>query len=620
MTKQEKRDSILNGLVFALLTTGLLGLTLFSYILGVGDRSFMDVWGWVYYFVSSLMHAGFFVLAPLVVVYIPLSLLGVRKKIGIPVLGIFYVFLVLVAVVNRYVFQLYHFHINGFVLDMLFSEGAGEIFVFSVWLYVKAILIFLGVCLAVIVLAWLSSYLSRKIARRRPVYCYSLAAFLAISLLSQGFHVYGAATLHPSILESDSFLPYYFPLSMNSALDKMGIIDRTEIATLKISENSAPITYPVNELRTDANKLMFGHPNIVMIVVDSWNFRTLTEDCMPNVWSFKEKAEFFSNHLSSSNGTRGGIFGLITGLTSYYWKSFEYSSLRPVFIRQLQENGYAIQVYPSANFRTPPFDRMFFKGMDIHTTTEGNSVYERDCNLTSNFINDLADFHRDGLPFFSLLFYDMAHAIAVPKERNTRFQPAWEYADYTKLNNNTDPLPYYNLYRNCLYQIDSLVGMVFKALEANNLMDNTIIVVTGDHGQEFNENKKNYWGHSGNYSRYQIQVPLILYYPQVQKKVYCHRTTHYDIVPTLSRMAFGISNPASDYSMGEFLQNDRSRGWHIVGNDINYAFITEDGHIIEKQGNGYVKVYDRDMNLQSNYKISPKELNDNLVRLNRFYR
>ena len=72
--------------------------------------------------------------------------------------------------------------------------------------------------------------------------------------------------------------------------------------------------------------------------------------------------------------------------------------------------------------------------------------------------------------------------------------------------------------------------------------------------------------------------------------------------------------------MGEFLHNSTSRGWHVVGNDLNYAFITEEGYIIEKEGNGYVKIYDKNLNLQKNYKLSPKQINENLLKLNRFFK
>ena len=611
------KNRILTGTLFATLTAGLLGFLLFSYIFGAGDTSFMDFAGWAYLFVSSMTHGGLIALIPFVVVWLPLALCGVRNKYSIPILAALYTAIILVAVVNRFVFQIYRFHINGFVLDMLFSEGAGDIFVLSFWMYVTAALIVAGAVLAVVILWRATRWLAPKIRDRRR-FCPGVGTtWVALLLLSQGMHVYGAATLHPSILESDTFLPYYFPLSMNSQLDKWGIIDRDELATMKIEESEGRIAYPLHPLHTDS--LAAGYPNIVLIAIDSWNFRTLTAECTPNLWRLKEDGEFFANHLSSSNGTRGGIFGLFTGLSSYYWKSFEYTNLKPLLVSSMQNAGYDMQVYPSANFRSPPFDRMFFKGMDfINTTTDGDTPYERDCNITRNFLADL-DTHGER-HFFAFLFYDLAHAIALPPERNTPFAPAWQYADYARLNNNTDPEPYFNLYRNCVYQVDSLIGIVLDSLRAKGLLDNTIVLVTGDHGQEFNENHKNYWGHSGNYSRYQIQVPMIISRPGTSPRTYTHRTTHYDVAPTLMHLALGVDNPPDDYSMGTFLTDSASRGWLIAGNDLNYAFVTEDGHIIEKQGNGYVKVYDPDLNLQPDYKPSPQLVSEYLHRLNRFYK
>lgn len=238
---------------------------------------------------------------------------------------------------------------------------------------------------------------------------------LATTLLSQGLHIYGAATLRTSILEADAYLPYYFPLSINSALDRWGIIDKEQIATINISESRSPLSYPLHPIEHKGDN---ERPNIVIIAIDSWNFRTLMPECMPNVSNFIERSEYFAHHLSSSKGTRGGIFGLFTGLSSYYWKSFEYSTLRPVLVDQLVASGYDIQLYPSATFQNPPFDRMFFKGMEgLNTSTEGSSVYERDCNLTRAFLADLPQ--KGDRPFFSFLFYDLAHAIALPPEPKT---------------------------------------------------------------------------------------------------------------------------------------------------------------------------------------------------------
>lgn len=617
-----KKGVLLAGFMQAVLAAVLLGLLLFSYGLGGGDRAVMDTVGWLYLFASSLMHASLIVAVPYVVVYVPLSLLGVRHKVTMSVTGVLYAILLLLFVINRYVFMLYHFHINGFVLDMLFAEGGGDNFSIPALLYVKACVVLVGIGLVMFVAGWLAVRLTKRIERRRRAVVVTVLTLAALALTSQGLHVYGAATLRTSILEADAYLPYYFPLSMNSALDKWGIIDRKNISTMNISERASNLNYPVAPLTVDKSVLKEGRDlDIVLIVIDSWNFRTLTAEGMPHLWALKGESDYFTRHQSSSNGTRGSLFGVFTGISSYYWKSFEYSSLRPVLVDQMVEEGYDIQIYPSASFQSPPFDRMFFKGMEgLNLSTEGATAYERDCRLTENFLADLPHRVATGRPTFSLLFYDLAHAITLPKAKNNHFLPAWDIADYSRLNNSTDPTPYFNLYRNCLYQVDSLIGIVMDGLRESGMLEHSVVLVTGDHGQEFNENGKNYWGHAANYTKYQIQVPLLVYYPGVEARVYNHRTTHYDIAPTLLHRAMGVSNPPSDYSMGRALHDSTSRGWHVVGNDINYAFVTDDGLIIEKKGGGYVRVYDEDLNLLKDYSLSAGQISENLLKLNRFFK
>lgn len=162
----------------------------------------------------------------------------------------------------------------------------------------------------------------------------------------------------------------------------------------------------------------------------------------------------------------------------------------------------------------------------------------------------------------------MDHAISLPEEAQKPFTPSWNYPDYLALNNSMDPTPFFNLYKNCSYNIDLYIDKVLKALDEKNLLENTIIIITGDHGQEFNENKKNYWGHSSNYSQYQINVPFMIYYPNIENpgKVYNHTTTHYDIVPTISKRFLGVENPYQDYSIGtDIYDSTTTRYPHIVG-------------------------------------------------------
>ena len=107
-----------------------------------------------------------------------------------------------------------------------------------------------------------------------------------------------------------------------------------------------------------------------------------------------------------------------------------------------------------------------------------------------------------------------------------------------------------NRYKNSVHYIDSLIGQLFAELKERGLDQNTIIIVSGDHGQEINDTRHNFWGHNSNFAKYQTRVPLLVWWPGMKGGEKAYRTSHYDIVPALLTHALNCSNPPSDYSSG----------------------------------------------------------------------
>ena len=363
-----------------------------------------------------------------------------------------------------------------------------------------------------------------------------------------------------------------------------------------------------------------------MILIDSWSRLALTEECMPNLWKLAHEEQWYQNHVSCGNGTSFSVFGMFTGLQPYYWTAFETSRTSPVLVDQLLSLGYDFRAYPSATLEDPPFARMLFQHVpNLRINTPGNTAYERDLKIKDDLISDLPKLQKSDKPFFSFIFFDLLHAYSLPKELLNRFQPSWEYGDFSKLHNEMDPTPFWNLYRNSAYQTDKMVGEVISRLKQLGLYDNTLIIITGDHAQEYNENHKNYWGHNSNFTKYQIGVPLIVHSPnsskfKVHSSKFTHRTTHLDFVPTLMHDYLGVTNPIDDYSNGRLLSDTTPRLWHYAGNELRYAFIVEGDTILTKEGAGYIEVTDEHLNPVPNYHINPKEFDAAIKRLNRFFK
>jgi membrane-anchored protein YejM (alkaline phosphatase superfamily) len=521
----------------------------------------------------------------------------------------------MLAFVNMQVYKIYRFHLNGFILNMLTGPNAGDIFDFSPWLYLTEGLLLLLIAAVAVGLWWAAVRLAPRVERRTVTG--GICLLLALLVVANGIHAYGAFVVKPSVLKSARLVPYYFPLSASSLMKSLGF----EREVLDIDDrDGGELCYPLHPLVVDTAQA--PRPNVVLVLIDSWSRRALTEETMPRLRQLAGEVEWYQNHVSCGNGTSFSVFGLFTGLQPYYWTAFEASRQSPLLVDQLLQEGYDILVYPSAGLQSPPFDRMLFQHVkNLRTESPGASSYERDLSIKRDLIADLPRLKAQGRPFFAFIFFDLLHAYSLPKELLRRFQPSWEYGRFDELHNDMDPTPFWNLYRNSAYQTDGMVGELVGALKEQGLYDETLLLITGDHAQEYNENKKNYWGHNSNFSQYQIGVPLLVHRPgQDSAAVFTHRTTHYDIVPTLMHDYLGVQNPLEDYTAGHLLSDPQPRLWHFVGNELRYAFLVEGDTILTKEGAGYVEVTDAHLNPVTDYRIRPHEFGEAIKRLNKYFK
>lgn len=592
----------------------LIAIQFLFYLLNSPQLEMMDLSGWLFFIASCISHASTFAIIPFLIA-LPFAFLK-KENVSAVIQIVFVVLLSILNYLNYQVFGLYHFHINGFVMNMVFGPNAGEIFTFDTALYLKEGFYFCILAAICVAIYFAASYVFKRWHKAFAWYIGGVVLFA--TLYAHVYHIYGSFFQQPSVVESARVLPYYFPTTAYGLLLDHGFVRPDNYTSVKLGEGSGDIQYPQHALQTVGNG---QRPNIVLILIDSWSRRSFTPACMPNCYKLAMDNQWYLNHLSCSNGTRSGVFGLVTGVSAYYFESFEANHTQPVLITQLLKEGYDCQAYTSAPLLDPPFARVLFSKIPhLNIETKGETSYQRDHQLTTNFINDLNNRKDDKKPFFSFLFYDQPHAIQQPPVKNNKFKPVWDYTDYTKLNNGADPTPFFNIYRNCCYDVDQLVGKVIKALKDKGVYDNTVIVITGDHAQEFNENKKKYWGHNGNFSVYQIGVPMVCRFPGMKPRKYTYRTTHYDIVPTLMHDYLGVSNPTSDYSFGHLLSDNEPRNWHVVGSSLNYAFILDKDTIIEKTADGSLRVYDWKMNLITNYHLNTKKFNAAVDKLNNYYK
>lgn len=612
MKNKSIKSYIKTGFLFYITTVIAISMVLYSYI-DARLAAVLDVDSWSYFLTAVLSQSAIFALIPFIVA-LPFLLFKCSRVLYAPVFITFSSFVILFLCINKFVYALYRFHINEFVIDMLLSDAAGDIFQFDIYMYIKVALIALSFVVGMALLWFLCKKIYNKwqYAAVVPV----VAILLLATLFSHLYHAYADAVGKADVIRCVAVVPYNFPLTARRMMFKLGVLSAEDNhKKLKVDAKSG-IKYPINPIVSSSDSVK---KNIIFIVVDSWNYRACRPDVTPNISEFAKKSSIFNNHISSSHATNGGIMGLFFSLPALFRELLDAANVQPLLIEQMIAKGYNIKPFSSASMVHPPFARLLFaKVPDLRIGSSGETVYERDCEITRDFINFLDEDNNE--PFFAFLFYDLPHSFELPAEKNKRFTPAWDYADYMALNNEIDPTPFWNLYRNTVYQTDSLIGCVLDKLKERELMKNSIIVITGDHGQEFNEYKNNYWGHNSNFSPMQIRVPMMLFDADKPVQTYNHYTTHYDIPQTILKDYLGVQNPVEDLGVGSLLTDTRSRFWHIVGDDSNYAFIMDDElRIFENSHSGLMSIYDSVMNPLDGYKFDAVKLNTKLMEINRFY-
>jgi arylsulfatase A-like enzyme len=90
------------------------------------------------------------------------------------------------------------------------------------------------------------------------------------------------------------------------------------------------------------------------------------------------------------------------------------------------------------------------------------------------------------------------------------------------------------LYDAELAWVDENIGRLLEALKAQGRLEHTLIVVTGDHGEEFFEHGR--FGHRNGLSEQTLHVPLIVWGPGLgvpAGRVVAETVANYDILPTL---------------------------------------------------------------------------------------
>lgn len=357
--------------------------------------------------------------------------------------------------------------------------------------------------------------------------------------------------------------------------------------TMQTQQMNQPLNYPQQPLVCHAHKPPL---NIVFLLIDTWRYDAMTSAITPNIFHFAQQTQQFQDTYSGGNCTQPGIFSLFYSIPANYWKATEDQHVGPVFIKELQKQGYQMGIFGSATLKFPEFEKNVFVDVpDLKTETAGKGSIGRDKTITKEFARFIKQ-RNPNKPFFSFMFYDAAHDYCGggPDAHQVPFTPAIKYCKRYSLTVNSNPAPYVNRYHNAVHAIDKQVGADLALLKQQGLLKNTIVVITADHGTEFNDEHLNYWSHASAYTPYQLHVPMIVWWPGKGAHVYHHFTTLFDVAPTLLHQVLGcpVANPI--YTVGHSLFSAQPRHYIVAGSYGDYAVVQKHRIVRIYPGGDYV--------------------------------
>lgn len=316
-------------------------------------------------------------------------------------------------------------------------------------------------------------------------------------------------------------------------------------------------------------------PNIIVICVDSLRADHLGcygyhRNTSPNIDSLARDGSLFRQTFANSSFTRESVSVIHTGLLpsvsgSTGLRAFPAKTLK-VMSEYFREAGYQTGFFTASQILANPG---YYRGYSAVFAFEKSN--KQNSSALSSQVNEFIEKNQDR-PFMMYVHYFDPHNPYTPSlEYYKRFSPV-VFADPIDLKQEMRTEcknwvrngfgPGESHYEDMLLRYDAeiadtdhAIGQVLDKLKALNLQDNTIIVLTADHGEEFLEHR--YLVHAWTLFRESIHIPLIIRgESQLSGRSFSERVSSVDILPTLLSLARIPYDPTN--LNGESLFNLRS--------------------------------------------------------------
>lgn len=312
---------------------------------------------------------------------------------------------------------------------------------------------------------------------------------------------------------------------------------------------------------TDQTDVAANRPNLLFILVDTLRWDHLStygyaRSTSPRIDALGEQGWVFENHISHAGQTVPATISMLISKypvehgfvhegPGHFAKNPPYFGSELVFLGDvLRDAGYRTGGFVANPFLTAKHN--FDQSFDHFHHERGRGEV-----LTRAALRWIEESETEAKsPFFAYLHLMDVHSPYEPPAPYAERYPkpsrgSLVYRNGPAPNASPSDLVFtVSLYDAQINYVDDLVAELLDGLEARGRLENTIVVLTADHGEEFLEHGG--LGHGTSVYGELVNVPLIVYFPKqlVGGRRIDHITQHIDLAPTLLEL-MAVEKPQS---------------------------------------------------------------------------
>lgn len=316
---------------------------------------------------------------------------------------------------------------------------------------------------------------------------------------------------------------------------------------------------------------MASEMNLVLVVLESMHTRYLSwfgaaDPTQPLLERYRERCELFPNFYANRPDSLPARFTILSGF--YFPSRFDimYAHMRiaaPSLFEALHAQGYGVSLYDSSHRAYNRWnDYVGHRGLD-HFYDAGNMPGREGAppeawgvseTVTLKAMRTELARHGQIRDRFALAYFPVTPHLpfAAPAPEFCRFSEAGAgEGDYT------------GRYKNLLFYMDSILAGLLDELERQRLLEDTLVVITSDHGTLVGEDPGK-WGHGWSLDPRLMNVPLVILNPSRRGyRVNATLGSEVDLLPTILDL-LGLPLPAGALYQGASLYDEPARRNPVV--------------------------------------------------------